>query len=53
MINQDIIDNVSTEVIDLWNDRELIAPETIEETTFWYVEHLKAEILKHIYKFDE
>jgi hypothetical protein len=53
MIEQGITDKVAGEVIDLWNDRELIAPESIEETTFWYMEHLKDEVLKYIYKLDE
>ena len=53
MIAQDITDKIASEVIDLWNDRELIAPESIEETAFWYMAHLKDEVLKHIYKIDE
>tara|TARA_R110000764_G_scaffold54966_2_gene119899 strand:- start:1320 stop:1481 length:162 start_codon:yes stop_codon:yes gene_type:complete len=53
MIDQDITDKVSAGVIDQWNDRELTAPESIEETAFWYMEHLKDEVLKHIYKLDE
>ena len=53
MIDQDILDKVSTAVVDRWNDRELISPETIEETTFWYIEHLKSEVLNHIYNLDE
>ena len=46
-------DKIASEVIDLWNDRELVAPESIEETAFWYMAHLKDEVLKHIYKLDE
>jgi hypothetical protein len=53
MIARDITDKIASEVIDLWNDRELMAPESIEETAFWYMEHLKEEVLKHIYKLDE
>jgi|TARA_R110000772_G_scaffold51939_3_gene119207 hypothetical protein len=53
MIARDITDKVASEVIDLWNDRELMAPESIDETLFWYMEHLKEEVLKHIYKLDE
>ncbi len=54
MIDQSTIDKVSGEVIDLWNDRGLLEhkQESIEETLFWYMEHLKGEVIKHINKIN-
>ena len=49
MIEQNTIDNVTQAVTDMWNDRGLEARnETWEETLFWYMEHLKGEVIEQM-----
>lgn len=53
MIEQEILDKTYEHVINMWNDRELINPESIEETLHWYTEHLKKDVLHRIYSLNE
>lgn len=44
-----VVQEVSSKIIDLWNDRELSdKPENIDETAYWYFENLKTKTLDHI-----
>lgn len=55
MIEQDVVDTIAGEVIDMWNDRGLLEhkQESIEETLFWYIEHLKGRVVEHINEINE
>jgi hypothetical protein len=53
MIEQDILDRTYEHVVNVWNNRELINPESIEETLHWYTEHLKKNVLEKIYNLNE
>ena len=44
-----LIQEVTSKIIDLWNDRELTSPESVDETAYWYFENLKTKTLDHIY----